>query len=228
MMIPVIDAETGFMNPSAIQELLDNNCTMPNIRRVIFNLKTTETKTVKDADGNLVMEDTGRKDKNNNSIFRAKRETLACKPVLATTVEFIDNTKTTVKNSLNDKVELENLTLSDGSNIQVATEAAKEAGVVYAVLKRLIGKVDEKGTVEGNGFGRILHDIVKSGQDERVMEANAKIQKAAAKKQHEELQQKAKSKQKNPSLLETANKLAESQKYLSQIIEKYFADKVTA
>lgn len=224
MMIPVIDAN-GRMNTSAIQELMDNNCTMPNVKRVIYTLKTTESKAERDANGTLIMVDTGAKDKDGNPVMKPKRVITACKPVLATTVEFIDDTKVTVKNSLNDKVDVETKELGDGSVVQVATETSKELGLVYAIIKRLMGTPDNMGTVTAEGMGRILRDIVNGAHDEVLAAAENRIAKVKAKKLHAEKQANAKPKKQNPSLLETANKLAESQKYLAQIIEKYFADK---
>ena len=218
MMIPVIDVvndKTVTINPSALQELLENNFTAPHIKRVIFNLKTFDSKAERDANGSLII------DENTN---KPKRVQVACKPVLATTIEFIDNTKCSVKNSLNDTVDTEYFTLEDGSKVVVATEQAKELGVVYCILKRFIGKPDENGNIIGDGFGRILRDIVKNAYDEDLEAAKNKVKKAASKKRHEETIKNAKPKTKNPSMLETVQKLAQQVETLTKSIEKIQAN----
>ena len=220
MMIPVIDAVNDkcksiiHMNPSAVDELLGNNCTMPNIKRVIFNLKTMDSKAERDADGNLVIDENTRK---------PKRIQTACKPVLATSIEFIDNTKCTVQNSLNDVVQIEYEELEDGTKVIVATEQAKELGVVYCILKRIVGKPDERGTIIGDGFGRILRDIVRDGYDENLEAAKNRVAKVKSKKLHDEKMKNAK-KTKNPSLLETAIDFSKTAKELADVVATLKAD----
>lgn len=208
-MIPVIDGINGTMNPSAIKELMENNATAPDIKRVIFNLKTVEDKAERDADGNLVIDE---------ATGKPKRIRTMCTPVLATTIEFVDNTKVSVKNSLNDKIDIENRQMSDGTTVLVATDAAKEAGLVYAIVKRFVGKPDSKGTIVGDGYSRILRELVANAYDEDLENAKNRINKANAKKNHEELQKNAKPK--NPSMLETVLALSDAVKLLSAQLEK--------
>lgn len=208
-MVPAIDNETGYINRSAYDELVENNCTMPNIERIIFSLKTFESAAKRDEDGKLVLDENGK-------TIRVKTP---CTPVLATTVFFIDGTRTTVRNSLKDKIEVEEKTMEDGSKVTVATDAAKECGVVYAIVKRIVGTVDDRNEVVGDGFGRILADLVASGHDEAVEAAKTKIAKAKGRARHAELRKNAKPKVKNPSLLEVTKALAACVDALSKKLE---------
>lgn len=209
-MFPIIDEQTGYIvNSSAYDELVANNCTMPNIERVIFSLKTFESEAKRDENGNLVLDESGK-------TIRVKTP---CTPVLATTCYFVDGTKCSVKNSLKDKIEVEEKTLEDGTKVTVATDAAKECGVVYAIVKRVVGTVDENNNVVGDGFGRILTDIVESGHDEALEAAETKILKAKAKAKHAALKKSAKPNAKNPSLLEVTKALAACVDALSKKLE---------
>lgn len=204
-MIPVIDGKTGTANISAIQELMENNATMPDIARVIYNvgmkaypqIDPQTKKPIKDKDGKVVMTPEV--------------------PVLATTVFFIDNTKVSVVNSQNDGVDFEDYKLSNGNVIKVATKESKERGLIYAIMKRLVSKPDDKGKMVDSGLGRILRELVDSAYDTDVAEAESKIAKDAAKKAHAEKQ--ANAKPRNPSMLETVIKLADSQKELAECIK---------
>lgn len=162
---------------SLCRSVAKNNTFCPNIKRVIFNLKTTETRPVLDADGKPVTDEKG----------RVKRQIVEVTPELATAVYFADGTKCTVVNSDNDLVTTEEKevtyvdcdksgkksTVKTGRKVKVATEAAKEAGVVYAIVKRIfgkIGRVDKQGKlheneIDGNGFGRKLRDIIEHAED---------------------------------------------------------------
>lgn len=199
----------NYINPSAYRELVQNNCTMPNIDRVIFSLKTFESEAKRDENGKLVRNEKGKP-------IRVKTP---CTPVLATTVYFIDGTKCIVKNSLKDKIEVEEKTLEDGTKVTVASESAKECGVVYAIVKRLVGIVDESNNVNGDGFGRILTEIVESGHDEALETAKTRILKAKGRASHAEMKRNAKPKVKNPSLLEVTKALAACVDALSKQLE---------
>jgi hypothetical protein len=162
----------------------------PGISRVQFNLKTTDTRPVLDADGKPVTDEKG----------RVKRETFDVTPVLATIVYFTDGTKCTVVNSDADAVEVVDVKLSDGTTVKAASETSKERAVVYAIVKRLLGKVgrtDKQGKfhsneIDGNGFGRKLRDIVAGAYDEQVQAAKNRIAEAEAKRVREANQKPAK------------------------------------
>lgn len=155
----------------------------PGISRVQFNLKTTSTRPVIGLDGKPVVDDKG----------RVKRETFAVTPVLATIVYFTDGTKCTVVNSEADPVEVEDVKMADGTIVKAATAASKERALVYALVKRLLGKVgktDRNGRfhsneIDGNGFGRKLRDMVENGYDEQIQAAKNRIAEAEAKRVRE-------------------------------------------
>lgn len=194
---------------SFIKQISEKNVFLPAIKRVIFNLKTTETVPVLDADGKPVTDEEG----------RVKRTQVEVTPELATAVYFKDGTKCTVVNSDKDVVTTEEkevfyydikpdgseVKVKTGRKVKVASEAAKEAGIVYAVVKRLfgkIGRVDKQGKlhedeIDGNGFGRKLRDICEGAFDTQYDEAfNDEMKKLAA-KAHKEREAAAKERKAN-------------------------------
>lgn len=177
-MIPVIDyTEDGIpfiANSSALRELEANNCTMPDIDRIIFNLGK-KAYPVRNADGKVQKDEAGKPVLGDEV------------PVLATTVFFIDGTKVTVVNSANDPVDTEEAVLSNGSKVLAATPESKERGIIYAVIKRMLSHESYDGKMEDSGISRILSDLVKSGHDSNIAKAEAKIQKANAKAKYEEM-----------------------------------------
>lgn len=208
----------SFCHPSVLKELQDNNCTMPNIERVIFNLKTTEPerdengKKLRDANGNVKMRNLEH-------------------PILTTRVQYVDGTFTVVQNSKTDKITLVTVMLdADGkvttdpakkvTEVTDASNASKEIAITYSVFKRICGKVLPSGEVIGNGTGRILNNIVSDAYDTPVQEASQKIQKAAAKRRHEETEKNAKPKKQRKSLHATVEELSEVVKNMQNM----FAD----
>lgn len=201
-----------------------NNTFCPAVSNVIFNLKTSQTVAKKDENGKPILDAKG----------RAVREQVALvNPVLATTVMFSDGTKTTVVNSLNDKVQTEQKEVilktakPDGSTVEtktgkfatVATDAAKEAGLVYAIVKRLVGvqKTDEKtgrktDVIVGNGFGRKLKDLTEMAYDTQFEAAWNDAFKAQRSKEHKEREAAAKARKANrkPSFEENIATIAEA------------------
>ena len=187
---------------SFINNMNFNNTYCPNIKRVIFNLKTTDTKPVVGQDGKPVTDDKG----------RVKREIVEIKPVLATCVYFADGTKVTVVNSNLDAVNIERKEITysvvddsgkktevkTGKFAVVASNASKEAGIVYAIAKRLLGAVDDDrrsrtyNQVKGNGFGRKLHEIVDMAYDTEYEAVYNDYKKELAQKQHKEREAAAK------------------------------------
>lgn len=194
------------VNPSALKELLNNNCTMPDIKNIIFNLKTEQPK--RDADGKKVRVD-------GNVVM----ETLA-NPILTTRVNYIDGTYTVVQNSKTDPVTLVAVMLdADGnvtedpakkaSEVVDASQASKEIAITYSIFKRICGKVTESGEVVGNGTGRILSKLVNDAYSTPVQEAKRRMKKDAAKRRNQAAQKDAAPKATRKSLYETVAKLDE-------------------
>lgn len=192
-----------------IHNMDKNNVFCPGIERVIFNLKTTETRPVLDGDGKPVTDEKG----------RVKRQVVEVAPELATVVYFTDGTKCTVVNSDKDIVTTETKEVTyfdykpDGTEtevktnrtVEVASEAAKEAGIVYAIVKRIfgkVGKVDKQGKmhedeIDGNGFGRKLRDIVDAAEDTQYEVAFNDEMKKLAVKEHKAREAAAKERKAN-------------------------------
>ena len=194
---------------SFVKSMTLNNTFCPGIKRVIFNLKTTETRPVLDMAGKPVTDEKG----------RVKRQVVDVTPELATVVYFMDGTKCSVVNSDKDVVTTEekevfywdvkpdgsDVKVKTGRMVKVASEAAKEAGVVYAIVKRIfgkIGRVDKQGKlhedeIDGNGFGRKLRDVVESAEDTQYAVAfNDEMKKLSA-KEHKEREAAAKERKAN-------------------------------
>lgn len=188
----------------AMTDINENNTWCPDITRIIYNTKTSDWK--RDENGKPVHDKNGKK-------VRVELES----PILATTVEFNDDTKVTVTNSINDKI---GLAKDEKTGVVTASDAAKEAGLVYAIVKKLIGKADDKGTVTGNGYGRILRDLVAGAWDQNVEEKRAEMQKAVARAKHEDLRKNAKPKAKRMSLAQAMDKLSEVVKDIESIKSK--------
>lgn len=210
MMNPCVN-KTGFgdycVDPSALKELLDNNCTMPDIKNIIFNLKTEQPK--RDADGKKV------RDENGNVVM----ETLA-NPILTTRINYIDGTYTVVQNSKTDPITLVTVMLdADGnvtqdpekkvSEVVDASQASKEIAITYSIFKRICGKVTESGEVVGNGTGRILSKLVDDAYSTPVQEAKQRMKKDAAKRRNQAAKKDAAPKATRKSLYETVAKLDE-------------------
>ena len=215
-----LDNSISFCHPSVLKELQENNCTIPNIERVIFNLKTTEAE--RDENGKKL------RDANGNVKVRNLED-----PILTTRVQFVDGTYTIVQNSKTDKITLVTVMLdADGkvttdpakkvTEVTDASNASKEIAITYSIFKRICGKVLPSGEVIGNGTGRILNDIVNNAYDTPVQEASQKIQKAAAKRRHEELSKNSAPKKQRKSLHSTVEELNEVVKNMQNL----FADVV--
>lgn len=183
-----------------LAEIQRNNTAFPDVQNVIFNLKT------EDKEGKRLE-----------------------KPVLATTVEFADGTKVSVTNSAHDEVRTEMKSFSlpaldaegkeiigeDGKKVlekkfevEVPTEGSRELGVVHAIVKRLVGRENEKGEFIGDGYGRKLHDWVSGAYLQ-----NFDVPRIAAEREFEAEKnriaaRKPRVRRGNPSLAETVGRLA--------------------
>lgn len=166
---------TKYVSRLATDSLERNNTYVPGIDRVIFSLKT-EKSVPGEAPG--------------------EKTTVPIDPILATTVMFNDGTRVTVKNSKLDPVETEKKKLSDGTTVDVATRRSKELAIVHAIVKRVVGRLDDDGEVDGIGYGRFLTEIVDGAYDQSYEQAEHKIQKAAKKKAYAEQKKTAKAKDK--------------------------------
>lgn len=82
-----------------------------------------------------------------------------------TIVWFVDDTRVVVKCSTGDKYD-------------------KKTAIVYAIAKRLLGKVKPNREVDGNGFGCYLQKIVDAAFDQAEEEKIAAEKKRAAKAEH--------------------------------------------
>lgn len=147
---------------AVIASLTRNNTFIPNIDRVIYNL--------------------GKK-----IVKGGENEESYPVDILATTVYFKDGTKVTVKNTIKDKIQVitEKITLSDGSvkEVRTASHDSREIGLMYAIVKRLIGTPSESGEINGNGFSGFLRDQVKSALNQNVESVRVSSEKALKKNQ---------------------------------------------
>lgn len=110
------------------------------------------------------------------------KDTGKTRKVLATTVFFEDGTKSVVQNCENDPVKFN----EDGT----ASVESKEAGIVYAIAKRIFGTLDEKtGIVNGGAFGAKLRKLVKTAYDENVARAKIAEEKALKKEKAKTMKQ---------------------------------------
>ena len=180
-MIPVI--QNNSISTEVLAKIYDNNCYIPAISRVIYNVGKKaypsldkNGKRLKDKDGKVIMSEPV--------------------DILATIVYFDDNTKVSVVNSILDGVKFEDVKLSDGSTVKTASEASKEMGLVYAIVKRLTSSPDENGEFKNSGFGRKLRDEVAMAYDSVIERAELKIARAKSKAEHEAKLNTAKPKQK--------------------------------
>ena len=171
-------------NSTLAASIADDFCckglAFPDIKQIIFNMGTKTVKpAVLDADGKEV-------------------EPAVTRPALATIVTFVDGSKVAVVNSDHDHLHLD----AEGH----PSQADKEAGIVYALAKRLLATTIVEGELgncrtESAGFGRILSGLVKNAYDQQAEQKKRAEAKAAAKQRHEaSLKAAAERKAKSPSI----------------------------
>lgn len=181
--------------------LNSNNTYMPAINRIIYNVGK---KAYPKHDAN------GHKIKENGKIVMSEPM-----DVLSTVVFFVDGTKVVVTNNEHDGIELETKTVADGITVKVASERSKEIGLMYALVKRLMGLPDENGTIKPHGFINAIQKFVRNAYDTKLESAkkayNDKLAKEAAK------QKAAEPKAKNPSLAQVVNDLNDATKNLLSV-----------
>lgn len=189
---------TDDIKANVVKALMENNCYMPMVDRVIYNIG-------KKAYPKL--------DKNGKRVKDEKGKVVMGEPVdvLATVVFFDDNTKISVVNSAHDGVTFEDHVLSNGNTVKVASESSKEIGLVYAIIKRMIAVPDKNDPdkMKAEGLGRILRTAVKDLSYDSVIEkAELKIARAKSKAEHEAKLNTAKPK-KRYSIAETLTRINE-------------------
>lgn len=154
----------------------------PGVKRVQFNLKTTDYKRDLDAEPKTIVVKGQKK-----TVYpylkdaEGKKIQIDIDPVLATIVYFTDGTKVVVTNSETDKVDLVDVKMADGTVVKTASNQAKERALIYALVKRLYGTPDPLGNIENVGLARRLNDMVQNGYDTRVEDAKNRIAEAARK-----------------------------------------------
>ncbi len=170
---------------AVVTSLARNNSFCPGIQRTIFNLSKK------------------RNEKSHRSDY-----------VLATTVFFRDGTKTTVKNSMNDKVGVvtEKVKLSDGTtrDVETASVESREVGLLYAILKRMVCVPEESGTVEGKGFANFLRKAIKNAWNQNVEEVRTKAENEIRKANLRAKKPQKSQKPKKASLRQCVQSLAEA------------------
>lgn len=216
MVTPAIN-ENGILE-SAIKALVNKNCTMPDIARVIYNVGTKAYPKLDPETGKRITE-------NGKLVMNEPVK------VLTTVVFFADGTKVTVTNSEKDGVKFIKVNAIDNDSnspvVEIADDTSKEMGLVYAVCKRMFGKVDwNTGKVEGDGFGRKLHDVVNRAYDYVREDAANKHNKKLAKAKYEA--SKGTSKCKRPSFADTVIDFKGAVDGLKEMIEVLKADIASA
>lgn len=204
---------------------------LPKISKVIYNLKTTKTVPVFEADGRPVVDEKG----------KYKRETVQIEPTLATIVYFVDGSKTTVINCVKDKIEVLDkevtyqdvdktgklITVKTGTFVKVASDESKELGLIYAIIKRLFGKVDTDPKSKNynntipNGAARKLGNYIKYALDIGYADALNNEFKKALYKEHVARQEEAKQRKENRgnTLSENVSKIVEQTSELLELLK---------
>ena len=167
---------------AVVAALARNNTFCPNVTRVVYSTKLSETVPVYDPEtGEVTVGPDGK-------MVRTRR--MLENPLLVTVVYFADGTKVTVKNSGMDAITLEErkVTLSDGTEktITTASRESREMGLVYALAKRLVCVPDGDGNVMG-GLSGFIQGLLARAYEQDVESAKIDFErdirrKAPAKK----------------------------------------------
>lgn len=195
---PFSGCVTNDIKDYVVKALMENNCYMPMVNRVIYNIGKKAYPKL-DENGKRI------KDKNGKVVMGEPVD------VLATVVFFDDNTKISVVNSAHDGVTFEDHVLSNGNTVKVASECSKEIGLVYAIVKRMSALPDKNDPdkMKTEGLGRRLRTAVKDLSYDSVIEkAELKIARAKSKAEHEAKLNTAKPK-KRYSIAETLTRINE-------------------
>ncbi len=189
------DWETGekTVSSDAIDSLEANGTYLPDVKRVVYSLKTTEkVKALNDDGSEKKVPATNRdgselKTRGGETVMKNVWTTAKLdRPVLVTKVWWADGTSTTVRNSWADRVETEEVELDDGTKMEVATETSKTYGLMAAVVKRTCGVPGENGEMVDTNLGKVVAEIIKASRDQQLDDAKAKIARAKAKKAAQE------------------------------------------
>lgn len=157
-----LDTPDNGMAYSIADDLIQKGFAFPEIKRIMFNTGTKTVKpAVKDADGKEI-------------------EPAVTRPALATIIEFIDGSKTTVVNSETDQLHWD----ENGR----PSEQDKENGIAHALAKTLLAtKIDGcvgDCTRKSAGYGRIMRELVKNAYDQQEEAAKRAEAKAKSKAEH--------------------------------------------
>lgn len=148
------------------------------------------------------------------------------RPVLATVVYFRDGTKVTVKNSAMDEVKLVDRTvkLSDGTErkIRTASRESLEAGLIYAIAKRVICGFDDNGNVQGTGFAKFLEGQLKDAHVQDVEDFKVAEERRIARKGRQASEQKPPKKE---NLRDTVKALSKTVADLGDIVKGFLGGK---
>jgi len=192
--------------------------------KAIFNLKTEDTVTALDKNGDPILVP----GEGENAVKKVLKETKPLdKPILASKVFFDDGSWTVVKNSGNDTVDVKDTQTPDGKTVKVATDASKERALAYAVVKRVFGKVDpETKEVKGANLGRHFERVLAASVDKTLGGAERKAQKQAeAKPAQKPKKQCACRRREEAAKLENLLKNAEG--IVAELVKKLNLDKLS-
>lgn len=195
--------DDNWMVEDMTADLLTRGVAFPKVERVIFNLgEKSEKKEMR----SFKNEETGKWEKREVVIPAYK--------TLATVMYFKDGTKVSVVNSIGDTIDFN----EDGT----VSHDAKERGIVYALVKRLIGKFDRNGKFITPGLGRELNTLIKNAYDCQV-EAKKRAE-AEAKRKEELAKEQAKPKRKRESLSSVVDRLNDATAALAEVAAKLAAN----
>lgn len=184
--------------PGLKSDLDYNGTYFPLASEIVFNLKTTDEVPVLGENGEEMTEPVVAKngqyltDRHNNTVYRKVRKTVKLDhPILTTVVTFDDGTKVEVRNSPQDPVTVIEKKLPDGSTVEVADDASKERGIVYAVIKRLVCPAKGPGYVKGGTkFAKSMEWLMNRSVDQNYNKAKSKAEKSVKAKNPQPKKQK--------------------------------------
>ena len=150
--------------------------------------------------------------------------------VLQTEVQFVDGTRSIVKNSKLDdiKVKKVDVTLDDGTvcgQVYTATEESREIGLVYAIFKRIICNYETDGKDAGLVKGAGILKFFKGIKD-RTIVGEIHSKKLKAQKEREKIRAKQKdggsvlSKEKKPLKISKKKSFREAIRDITDVVNK--------
>lgn len=162
---------TSYLYTVSVPEIIKKVMDIPEDEILDANCDTTEDDTVS---GETLLDNIER------VVYKLKKNGKDTR--LATIVFWKDGFKTVVGNSSLDPVDVVTV---DG--VETASNQAKEIGLIYSILKYIMGKEAEDGskTVDGDGYmNKIVRTIRDKGYDCQIEPARAAARKAEAYQRH--------------------------------------------